>query len=185
MIDITSVRINLIYAKTNLRAYATIELNGGFVIKDIKVIEAYNRDSGQSRLIVTMPDKELHNPCPHCKFWNRTRADFCNKCGKELPIEYKSNWGPCDGCDGTGEALEGDAYFECPKCKGSGEMKIRLYEDICFPINEITRNHVNKIVLDAYSYECKKAAELSFTPQPGKKPWIGRETRFDKEGEKV
>jgi stage V sporulation protein G len=61
-----------------LRAYATVTLDGSFVVRDLKII------SGASGLFVAMPSRKLTARCHRCRCKNHLRAQFCNECGTKL-----------------------------------------------------------------------------------------------------
>lgn len=62
-------------------AIGSIVVNDALRVRGIRVIE------GPRGPIVTFPDREKHNPCPHgrCRESNKVTARFCNRCGGKLP----------------------------------------------------------------------------------------------------
>jgi len=66
---------------SRLRAYASITLDGVFVVRDIRIIE------GKKGLFVAMPSKKTQKPCAKCGFKNPTSNRFCGSCGTSLPEE--------------------------------------------------------------------------------------------------
>jgi stage V sporulation protein G len=77
--EITEVRVKLADSRSEkLRAYATVTLDGCFVIRDLKII------SGTSGLFVAMPSRKLTARCHRCRAKNHLRAQFCNECGAKL-----------------------------------------------------------------------------------------------------
>ncbi len=77
---ISEVRIKLIPNPADrLKAFASVTLDGDFVVRDIKVID------GSSGVFVAMPSRKLSDRCDSCGYKNHMRAKFCNECGSELP----------------------------------------------------------------------------------------------------
>lgn len=77
--EISEVRVKLIGNPTDrLKAFASVTLDGDFVIRDIKVID------GTDGVFVAMPSRKLADRCPKCKSKNHLRAKFCNECGTSL-----------------------------------------------------------------------------------------------------
>ncbi len=59
-------------------AFVSIILRGGFVIKDLKLIE------GPRGVFVAMPSRKIQDRCPRCGLKNNMQACYCNHCGFEL-----------------------------------------------------------------------------------------------------
>lgn len=77
--EISEVRVKLIGNPTDrLKAFASVTLDGDFVIRDIKVID------GTDGVFVAMPSRKLAERCPKCKCKNHLRAKYCNECGASL-----------------------------------------------------------------------------------------------------
>lgn len=77
--EISEVRVKLIGNPTDrLKAFASVTLDGDFVIRDIKVID------GTDGVFVAMPSRKLAERCPKCKCKNHLRAKYCNECGALL-----------------------------------------------------------------------------------------------------
>lgn len=77
--EITEIRINLVGGPTErVKAFCTITLDGGFVVRDLKVIE------GPTGIFLAMPSRKLADRCPRCAAKNHLRARFCNHCGGKL-----------------------------------------------------------------------------------------------------
>lgn len=77
--EITEIRINLVGGPTErVKAFCTITLDGGFVVRDLKVIE------GPTGIFLAMPSRKLADRCPRCATKNHLRARFCNHCGGKL-----------------------------------------------------------------------------------------------------
>jgi len=77
--EVTEVRVKLVGGPSErVKAFCTITLDGGFVIRDLKVIE------GPNGLFLAMPSRKLADRCPKCAAKNHLRARFCNHCGAKL-----------------------------------------------------------------------------------------------------
>jgi stage V sporulation protein G len=61
-----------------LLAFASIVLDGAFVIRDLKVLE------GNAGLFVAMPTRKLKDRCHGCGVKNTLESRFCNQCGGRL-----------------------------------------------------------------------------------------------------
>ena len=78
--EISEVRVKLIANPTDrLKAFASVTLDGDFVVRDIKIID------GSSGVFVAMPSRKLADRCPNCGAKNHLRAKYCNECGTALP----------------------------------------------------------------------------------------------------
>ena|SRR3972149_10004401 len=126
---ITEVRI---FEKDNadkkLRAFATITVDGCFVVRDIKIIE------GSKGLFVAMPSRRMKEACRYCHHRNVVRSRFCNQCGK--PME-------------SGHKVVSEGHEE--------EMRQDEHRDIAHPITVECREYIQKLVLEAYEKEKKKS----------------------------
>ena len=77
--EITDIRINLAEDRSaKLQGFATITLDGSFVVRDLKII------SGTKGLFVAMPSRKLTARCPRCRCKNHLRAQYCNDCGARM-----------------------------------------------------------------------------------------------------
>ena len=77
--EITEIRVNLVGGPSErVRAFCTITIDGGFVVRDLKIIE------GPAGLFLAMPSRKLADRCPRCAAKNHLRARFCNHCGGKL-----------------------------------------------------------------------------------------------------
>jgi len=77
--DISEVRVKLIpNPHDRLKAFASVTLDGDFVVRDIKIID------GAAGIFVAMPSRKLADRCSKCKSKNHLRAKFCNECGESL-----------------------------------------------------------------------------------------------------
>jgi DNA-binding cell septation regulator SpoVG len=59
-------------------AYGSFVLNGGFVVRECKIIRT---DDGP---FVAMPSRVKRQRCPDCQHKNPVTAKFCNECGEQL-----------------------------------------------------------------------------------------------------
>ena len=77
---ITEVAVQLAPAgQDRLRGFCCITMDGGFVVRDIKII------NGPNGLFVAMPSRKIMTPCPQCRTKNHLQAKYCNTCGAQLP----------------------------------------------------------------------------------------------------
>ncbi|MFX6134345.1 septation protein SpoVG family protein, partial [Acinetobacter baumannii] len=79
--NVTEVRIKLESSQDGnerLDAFATITLDNGFVIRDLKLIK------GSNGYFVAMPSRKVMDRCYNCGSKNHLRARFCNSCGRRL-----------------------------------------------------------------------------------------------------
>jgi stage V sporulation protein G len=83
--DVSEVRIRLSEddEAEKLRAFATITLDGEFVVRDIKIIE------GGNGLFLAMPSRRIMEKCRKCGVKNGVPARFCNECGTRLPQQRR------------------------------------------------------------------------------------------------
>jgi len=81
---------------------------------------------GGKGLFVAMPSRKLHDRCPNCACKNPLRARHCNDCGRRLR-------------DQRGAADE--------------RGKVRLYADIAHPIHQDGRDHLQRLIVEAYASE--------------------------------
>jgi len=78
-VEITDIQIKLAErGSEKLRAFATVTLDGCFVVHDLKII------TGVRGLFVSMPSRKLTARCPRCRCKNDLRSKYCNECGKKL-----------------------------------------------------------------------------------------------------
>lgn len=66
----------------NLVAFATIVLDGCFVVQGLKVIRKRDGD-----LFVSFPSRHLEDRCPRCRGGNRIRDRYCRQCGVPLAAD--------------------------------------------------------------------------------------------------
>ena len=64
--------------RDKLQAFATVTLDGCFVVRDLKIID------GNNGLFVAMPSRKLTDRCGKCGTKNHLRASFCNDCGAKI-----------------------------------------------------------------------------------------------------
>ena len=128
--QITEVRIKLAPDnKERLLAFASITFDGCWVTRDLKIID------GNKGTFIAMPSRKLTDRCPDCKCKNPVQANFCSRCGIDLPPDRA-------------------------KIDEAGHRK--LYADIAHPISSAYRSLVEKAVLDEYDRECKLAKEPGY-----------------------
>lgn len=91
---VTKVRVKLmpLDADNNLLAFVSIELDGCFLVRDLRVI------NGMKGMFVSFPSRKLQDRCSGCGYKNPLRSRFCNHCGRKLD-EYR--W----ECDEKGRPL--------------------------------------------------------------------------------
>ena len=79
MPKITDVAIQLAPGgQDRLRGFCCITFEGGFVVRDIKII------SGPHGVFIAMPSRKIMAACPQCRTKNHLQARFCNTCGTAL-----------------------------------------------------------------------------------------------------
>ncbi|MBN1808650.1 MAG: SpoVG family protein [Planctomycetes bacterium] len=77
--EVTEVRVKLASNRGDkLQAFASVTLDGAFVVRDIKVIK------GNDGFFVAMPSRKLTVRCADCGTKNHLRAVYCNQCGTRL-----------------------------------------------------------------------------------------------------
>jgi stage V sporulation protein G len=80
LVEITEVRIKLVSeVDTRLRAFCSITIDRGFVVRDLKIIQR------QLDYFVAMPSRKLTEKCPRCTAKNDVRSRYCSNCGAALP----------------------------------------------------------------------------------------------------
>lgn len=122
--EITEVRVALRDSPDKkLKAYATVTFDNAFVVRNIKVIE------GTSGLFIAMPSRKIKQPCPKCNFKNEMRSKYCNQCGAQLPVVARP---------------------ATPEAVSSSQLE---HKDIAHPITQPFREHLQKMVLEAYEHE--------------------------------
>lgn len=82
-IVVTRVEIQLATSEKShrkgLRAYVDLEINGGLVIEEARLIES------SYGFHVSMPSRKATLHCTECKEKNHIKARYCNGCGTYLP----------------------------------------------------------------------------------------------------
>ncbi len=76
--NVTGIRLHLVARDERLLAFASVEFDSVFVVRDLKVIR------GNHGIFLAMPDRMLTDRCPDCKAKNRVKARYCDECGVEL-----------------------------------------------------------------------------------------------------
>ena len=84
---ITECRIKLVNgsqftAGDRLLAFATITLDGVFVVRDLKVVD------GRAGMFVAMPSRKIAVRCQSCNGKNALHSRFCNSCGCQLSTAF-------------------------------------------------------------------------------------------------
>lgn len=81
---VVDVRIKLCEPGDRLKAFCSATLQGGFVIRDLKILEG-----NDGKLFIAMPSRKLTDRCPNsgCGTKNHLRAKYCNECGTTLDGE--------------------------------------------------------------------------------------------------
>lgn len=123
--NVTAVNVHL-ENHTTLRAYCEVELDGEFVLKQVKVVEK------NGRFIVGMPSKQRSTPCTKCHTPCSILYEFCPACslsqGPQEPrieqIRKHSNIAPGD--------------------------IVSFYSDMFHPINSDCRRKIEDAVMAAY-----------------------------------
>lgn len=130
--DITEVRIKLISGNDEkLLAFATITIDGSFVVRDLKII-----DGGEGRgLFLAMPSRKLTMRCTRCSQKNHIRAHYCNHCGMRF----------------------GGESTPPPARNANNSKRMRLHADIAHPVNAQARDQIQKSVFEAYHAEVERA----------------------------
>jgi len=103
-------------AHGRLLAFCVITIDDMFVVRDLKIIR------GDNGIIVSMPQRKVHDHCPHCNCKNHCEAQFCNGCGKRLRSAKAISEGP----------------------------RRDLYADIAHPINATGREMIQAAVVREY-----------------------------------
>ncbi|HTL51675.1 MAG TPA: SpoVG family protein [Planctomycetota bacterium] len=133
--EISEVRIKLISGSDEkLLAFATITIDGSFVVRDLKII-----DGGDGRgLFLAMPSRKLTMRSTRCSQKNHIRAHYCNHCG----IRFTAESTP-------------------PNPNRSGK-RLRLHADIAHPVNADARDLIQKTVFEAYHAEQERAVKPGY-----------------------
>lgn len=122
--SITEIRFKLMDGDQRLRAFASMTVLNGLVIRDLKVVEG-----SAGGPFVTFPQRRLSDRCGKCGLKNHLTARFCNWCGVEL------------------------GYAEQRAAKDPLTGKLILYADICHPVSASVRAAVQERVIRAYREE--------------------------------
>jgi len=127
--EITEVKIFLKDSPDKkLKAYATVTFDHAFVVRNIKVIQ------GTSGLFIAMPSRKIKYPCSKCGFKNEARVKYCNQCGTQLPVTYRS--------------------------QEAGTSSQSEHKDIAHPITQSFREYLQKRVLEAYEQYANTKSSL-------------------------
>jgi stage V sporulation protein G len=90
---------------------------------------------GGHGLFVAMPSRKLCDRCPSCAAKNHVRARYCNDCGARLS-----------------------------EARGARDERgrMRLYADVCHPINQASRDFVQEAILKAYWGEVERSKQAGY-----------------------
>lgn len=105
-------------------------------IDDAFVVHDLKVIDGTNGLFVAMPSRKLMDRCYGCGIKNHLRAKFCNECGRQLDPDRAAH----------------DIYG-----------KAKLHADIAHPINAITREVIQRVVLLAFREEVKRSKQPGYT----------------------
>ena len=123
--NVTAVNVHLENHST-LRAYCEVELDGEFVLKQVKIVEK------NGRFIVGMPSKQRSTPCTGCHTPSSILYEFCPACGKSQgPQEPRI------------EQIRKHSNI------AAGDI-VSFYSDLFHPINAECRGKIERAVLAAY-----------------------------------
>jgi stage V sporulation protein G len=85
---ITEIRIHLADRRSpaaeRVAAYASILIDGGFAVRDIRLIE------GERGLFLAFPSRKLSDHCPECDHKTPYQDAYCGRCGGRLPEGRKA-----------------------------------------------------------------------------------------------
>jgi len=90
---------------------------------------------GNNGLFVAMPSRKLCDRCPSCSGKNHVRSRFCNDCGTKL---------------------RGD------RCRPDERGRPRLYADVAHPINQKSRDFVQRAIIEAYGEELERSKQEGY-----------------------
>ena len=87
---------------------------------------------------VAMPSRKMTDHCEKCGGTNHLKAKFCNNCGAALPEN---------------------------RTKKDSQGRLKLHADIAHPVSAKCRRTIQQRVVAAYKQECKRSAQLGYTPE--------------------
>lgn len=115
-----------------VRAYLTVEVNRGLVIRGVKVLEL------NGGLSMHMPSRKVERPCPDCGAAAAWKSNYCHHCAAPLASYWERL---------TREAL------------AAGGRAADWHQDVVHPANASARKEVETAVLNAYLEAAARAAE--------------------------
>ncbi len=129
--------MNLTEVRVKLLPRQSDKLRGfaSITIDDCLVVRDIKIIEGGKGLFVAMPSRKLCDRCPSCAAKNHLRARYCNECGTRL-------------AEGRSEIDE--------------RGRPRLYADISHPINQGSRDLVQKSVLVAFQDELERSQKSGY-----------------------
>ena len=114
--EITEVRVELVgEVKNGLLATAEVLFDDCFLVKEMKIIEK------PGKLHLCMPNRRVVEPCNKCGCKNHLQANYCSKCGVQLPKDWLSDPEPP-----------------------------RMFADLAHPIHARFRGYIEDAVFDEY-----------------------------------
>jgi stage V sporulation protein G len=80
VLEITEVKIKPADGgrEKKLKAFATFVIDGGFVVRDCRIISA------EGTLLLSMPSRRVTDHCPTCGTKTPLASKFCGECGARL-----------------------------------------------------------------------------------------------------
>ena len=131
---VTAVRIHL-EKHFELKAYATVELDSEFVVRQVKVIQK------NGKLSVYFPSRKQTTPCPKCRHPVPITDEFCGRCSEDQgPQEPRL------------EELRSSLRLE------PGE-RLSIHMDIAHPVTKECRQEIEETVLEVYRRELASRAD--------------------------
>ena len=129
--------MNLTEIRVKLLPRQTDKLRGfaSITVDDRLVVRDIKIIEGGRGLFVAMPSRKLCDRCPSCAGKNHIRARYCNECGTRLG--------------------EGRTQLD-------ERGRPRLYADIAHPINQESRDLVQKSILGAYHEELDRSKQEGY-----------------------
>lgn len=129
--------MNISEIRVKLLPRHTDKLRGfaSITVDDCVVIRDIKVIEGGRGLFVAMPSRKLCDRCPSCGGKNHLRARHCNECGTRL----------------AGDRTDLDE-----------RGRPRLYADVAHPINQESRDLVQRSILEAYRQELERSKEEGY-----------------------
>lgn len=127
------MEITEVRVKLNHRAADRLKAYCAVTFDDVFVVRDVKIVEGTHGLFVAMPSRKVSVSCSACRHSNPLRAHFCNSCGGKLPPR------------------------ELPS---DPDGRSRLHRDIAHPITTEFREHVQTVVVEAFTAEVEASGEL-------------------------